>query len=253
MAANTCGLSDGYRFRFNKRTVVARSTAGKVAWCAALLWLVCGTAQFVSATVEMGDSYDEVTAKLGRPKGEMYAGETRVVLLYERGLVTLQDGKVVFSNILSPQKWLIRKERQQEEIRVMRATAARSRLERIEKGKAEKKTRRNDAKFDALPAKERLAYWRTFAKRYPEVSVETEIANAQAQVKAAAQALVAKDLASLKEQIQAKEAELQDLAEKVHNAQTSAYMKRCIRRRKVVTGELEKLRQQVRAAENPES
>jgi len=124
----------------------------------------------VNATVQPGMTRSEVVEEVGEPKGVIRMPD-RTRLLYERGEVTLRDGAVSAVDLVSPEAWAKREKERARERAEWEACRERLRQRRIETGRRIKRERLNSASFANLPAQERLEFWRSFQRRYPEVDI----------------------------------------------------------------------------------
>lgn len=141
-------------------------------FCVLTVVLPCSAA---ADEIAIGDSKEKALDVLGAPKGQMAVGGG-LLLLYDRGTVTIEKGKVTGTTIVSEaeaQAAAEEKARQEAARKAARAVAV---ARRKADGLAEKRKKEVDEDFLAKPAKVRLAYWRTFRKKYPEVSVDDKIA-----------------------------------------------------------------------------
>jgi len=128
--------------------------------------------------IAIGDSAYKVISILGSPRGRLSRGHTEIFYYGERGSVTLRDGKVISSKIVTEEEGRKRAERSAREAAERQITASATRAARIAEGTAAKAGKDADKAFRQLPARKRLAYWREFEKTYPEVSVSAEISAA---------------------------------------------------------------------------
>jgi ribosomal protein L3 len=140
----------------------------------ALILITILTGQLLADEVELGDNIDRVLEVLGKPSGMLRSG-TLLIMQYERGTVSLTNGKVTKLSIVSSeeaeQKTAKRLKREADN----RAARAAARKKRIQEGTAAKAAKLEDEAFKELPAEEQLEYWKGFQQKYPEVSVSTEI------------------------------------------------------------------------------
>lgn len=128
----------------------------------------------MAPAVEPGDSREAVEAELGRATGTADIGPL-TILLFDRGEVKLRDGRVTEVNLISEEELAARRAAEAESLRRMEE-AAQARLERLEaEGRAVYAAKKADPRFAQLPVMDQLAYWRTFAARYPMIPVEAEI------------------------------------------------------------------------------
>ena len=144
-------------------------------------------AAFAEGNVEIGDSRETVTNVLGEPMGKIKAGQDEI-FQFKRGIVTIRDNKVLSSTIASTQEI---KERKAQRV-ATQARGLEQQKERkqahLEKGEAEKDAKLESESFQNKSAREKVAYWKKFAKTYPEIDVSSQIAGnlaeAEAQLKA---------------------------------------------------------------------
>lgn len=127
--------------------------------------------------VEIGDSLEQTIEALGKPVGLIELRD-KTLLLFPQGEVTLKDDKISHIDLMSDEQFAADQERLKNEhadwlIQQQRLAAA-----RIEEGKQLKAYKMKSSTFAALPAKDRVDYWRSFQIRYPEVDASTEIARA---------------------------------------------------------------------------
>ena len=116
------------------------------------------------------DTIQQVHEQLGAPNGYINVDGAEV-LYYDRGHVELTDGIVTSSELLSVEEFTLRREREERE-RVLRAEELREKRERrFAKGSRESADRLSDNLFMSSPASKRLAYWREFHRKYPEVTL----------------------------------------------------------------------------------
>lgn len=129
---------------------------------------------FPLAAVDSGDTREAVIAELGQPTGTASVGSS-AILFYDRGEVKLRDGRVTTVNLVSAETLAAREAAEAEALQ-RREEAELARLERLEaQGRATYAAKKADTRFATLPALEQLTFWRTFAARYPTISVEAEI------------------------------------------------------------------------------
>jgi len=134
----------------------------------------CLTLPFGLLAVEPGDTREAVIAELGPPSGTAEVGSSSI-LFYPRGEVKLRDGRVVSASLITDEALAARAAAEAESLRRM-DEAAQARLARLEaEGRAVYAAKKSDARFVTLPAAEQLAFWRTFATRYPMVPIKDEV------------------------------------------------------------------------------
>ena len=124
----------------------------------------------VGRAAEPLDTIQRVYEQLGAPNGYINIDGSEV-LYYDRGHVELTDGIVTSSELLSVEAFTLRREREERE-RVLRAEELREKRERrFAKGSRDLADRLSDDLFMNSPASKRLAYWREFHRKYPEVTL----------------------------------------------------------------------------------
>lgn len=130
-----------------------------------------------SSKVEPGHSYEEVVCILGKPIGTLALGN-KTILMYPKGDITLRENRVSDINLISDEEFTAEQERkrlEREEWSLRQEKISAARLEKGEKLKAKKL---QSSAFIALPAKQRVDYWRAFQVHYPEVDVTEQIVRA---------------------------------------------------------------------------
>jgi len=150
-----------------------KKTANICLFVGFLCILVAGAA--VADGIEIGDSKEKVLKVLGFPKGQMAVGGG-LLMLYDRGTVTIENGKATGSTVVSAAEAAAEQADKEREEAARRAARASAREKRIAAGRAEKAKTEADEKFKDKSAAAQLAYWRAFQKKYPEVDVSTLIA-----------------------------------------------------------------------------
>lgn len=131
--------------------------------------------------VDRGDTYLEVRATLGEPRGELRIGDWRR-LIYDRGEIELESDRVTKVALRTPeaQAELDARRTAEAEIRLAEMSAREARL--AEEGAALKARKLADQNFLNAPAAYQLAFWQDFARLYPGVLVTEEIAIARLRV-----------------------------------------------------------------------
>ena len=169
--------------------------------------------------VEQGDSRAAVEAELGPATGTARIGPV-TILFFDRGEVKLRDDRVTEVNLISEDELAARRAAEAESLRRMEQ-AAQARLARLEaEGRAVFAAKKSDPHFAMLPARDQLAYWRTFAARYPTIPVDAEIEPLLAQVE---QELRLRELtAASQERLDELEARVADAEERAERATREA-------------------------------
>lgn len=127
--------------------------------------------------IKPGDSYEQVIAVLGQPKGEISSGTYRL-LDYERGKVELRGGKVSKAEIISAEELAEKKLLRERKLAETQKANEEARAHRIVEGTAIRKSKLADTAFMNSTAGERVAFWQAFKKQYPEVSLGDEYSTA---------------------------------------------------------------------------
>jgi hypothetical protein len=119
-------------------------------------------------SVQIGDGYDKVKKAYGKPTGQVYRGKLEV-LVYPRGQVELQDGKVSKIRMQDKRTYHAQLVRKAERLRMEREgddTVS------DETGRARLAEVLADPDFDAKPLAEQINYWRKFKRDFPGVNVD---------------------------------------------------------------------------------
>jgi hypothetical protein len=135
-------------------------------------WLWAGNAK-----VELGQSFEQTVEILGKPIGLIELRD-KTLLLYPQGEITLRENKISNIDLMSAAQFSADQARlklEREEWLIQQEKRAAARLKEGEQLKAYKM---QSNKFTALPAKDRLDYWRSFQVRFPEVTVDDQISRA---------------------------------------------------------------------------
>ena len=191
-------------------------------WISAGLVMAAMAAMARGGEIAPGATLRDVLAELGQPRGYIRS-EGYLFLDYERGKIELQSNVVVKATLMSEQeladyKVLAAKQAEQD-----RLLAEARRVQRISEGTRVRSLKLADPYFMGLPASERVAYWRAFRVKYPEVDIETEYAVAMREyeielAEQARDAAHARDVADLERRVEEAERE----AEAARHAQARA-------------------------------
>ncbi len=130
-----------------------------------------------AARIETGQSTAQVIEALGKPMGTIELRE-KTLLLYPQGEVTLKEGRVTEVDLMSDEQFAADQERLRREREEWLADQARLEAAHIAEGEAIRADKMKSRAFAALPAKDKVDYWRSFQIRYPAVDVSSEIARA---------------------------------------------------------------------------
>ena len=114
--------------------------------------------------LQTGDSIERVKEVLGRPNG-VISLKNKQVLFFDRGEVTLVDGKATLLDILSEEEALAEQEKkQQKREKAARLVEERIRI-RVKQGLALKEDKLTSPEFLASSAGLRLDFWRDFRRQ----------------------------------------------------------------------------------------
>ena len=124
--------------------------------------------------ISLDDTREAVFRELGAPVGEVES-QGMTLLVYSRGEIRLRDGRVSAINLMSDEEIAARIEAR--EATDAHDEAARAeRLARLEaEGKALYARKTADPDFLLLPPSQQLAFWRSFASRYPMIPIMPEL------------------------------------------------------------------------------
>lgn len=124
--------------------------------------------------LQPGDSIDKIKEELGRPNG-VISLKNKQILFFDRGEVTLVDGKATSLDILSEDeaaKELEKKKQKREKAAQLVEERIRN---RVNKGLALKEDKLTSPDFLASSNYSRLQFWRDFQRKYPEVDISSEL------------------------------------------------------------------------------
>jgi hypothetical protein len=130
-----------------------------------------------NSKVEIGHTLEQTIEALGKPIGIIELRD-KTLLLYPQGEVTLREDKISHIDLMSDAQFAADQERlklEREEWLVQQEKLAAARLK---EGVELKAYKMQSSTFAALPAKDRVDYWRSFQIRFPEVDVADQIARA---------------------------------------------------------------------------
>lgn len=154
----------------------------------------------------------EPTGRIGAPGYEIYS--------FDRGEIVFRNGIVQSQKLISPEE-LEERQRAEEARREARIRKeAEAREQHREEGLALLEKARTDLQFGLLPAEDRLAFWRTFQRKYPEIDVELDYAIAFRQAKADREA-EARRLAEIEREAETA-ARIRQLEQRVEEAEREA-------------------------------
>lgn len=141
--------------------------------------LVCTSLLASEQSVELGQTEEETLEILGKPMGTIGLRD-KTLLLYPQGEITIKEGKVSHIDLMEAEEFAADQERLKKEREEWLAAQERIEVARIEEGKAIRADKLKSQAFAALPAKDRVDYWRSFQIRYPSIDVAEQIGSALA-------------------------------------------------------------------------
>lgn len=130
-----------------------------------------------SAVIETGQTTSQVLETLGDPIGTIELRE-KTLLLYPQGEVTLKEGVVKEFDLMSDKQFAVDQERLRVERDEWLLDQERRRVAHKEEGESLRAVKIKSNAFAALPAKDKMDYWRSFQIRYPSIDASEQIANA---------------------------------------------------------------------------
>lgn len=176
--------------------------------CIPLFLLTVTLAMGASTKVELGMSQEAIIEALGKPAGDLILRD-KTILLYPQGEITIEEGTATHIDLMTDVEF----ETHQEKLRVEREAHLKRKAEAeaayIAEGESVKAAKLENTSFTLLPAKDRVDYWRSFQRRYPDVDVAKQIEGALADYK--------KEIQELKDQ-----EKIAELETRVSNAEKEA-------------------------------
>jgi|GEM_PF-1426018 hypothetical protein len=129
-----------------------------------LVFVVTAAPFAVAGEVSPGDSWAEVKATLGTPKGQVQR-DGRQILYYERGSVEMVSGQVATVSLRSPEEQAALMAREE----LQRAEREAIRDRQNAEGIALRDRKLADTNFLSAPLAYQVSFWETFARSYPGV------------------------------------------------------------------------------------
>ena len=148
-------------------------TAYRIAATLLLPTLLCAT----NPPVKLGDTLETTLTLLGQPIGSIDLRD-KILLLYPEGEITLRDNKISQIDLMSEAEFEADQTRLKAEREAWLIEQEKLAKARDQEGKKLKAFKLQSSTFAALPAKERIDYWRNFQIRFPNIEVAPEIARA---------------------------------------------------------------------------
>lgn len=134
--------------------------------------------------VAKGDTFEQVVSKLGTPKGKV-AGGRKTTFYYDRGTVDFVNGRVERSFLVTQEEAAAKIAAREKAEEDQRKQAEADRARRLTDGKAELERALADKSLVTAPPGVRLAFWEDLQKKYPEVDVTSQIAQARKELDSA--------------------------------------------------------------------
>ena len=213
----------------------------------AMILLTCIVPRgFAGDTIQIGDTFEHVLEVFDSPQG-IVKGGGQTILVYERGMVTLVDGKVVKIEIVSLKELEETREGRERKMAELRKADAIARQKRIADGTAELAARKGDVAFGKLAPAERVAYWKQFKSKYPEVSVNAELQAAESDLAAVSAEKVTAEKERLEKAIAEKEKEEAEVADKLSRSVSGWHLRRNRADLKRIRAELTDLKKELAA------
>lgn len=145
----------------------------------ATILIACITSFATGQDIEIGQAEESVLETLGKPMGSI-ALRDKTLLLYPQGEITVKNGKVSHIDLMEKEEFAADQERLKQEREQWLAEQERLKAMRKKEGEAIRADKLKSQAFAALPAKDRVDYWRGFQIRYPSVDVSEQIGAAVA-------------------------------------------------------------------------
>lgn len=123
-----------------------------------------------STKIENGFTEEQVIEAIGEPVGNVEL-RGRVLWLYPQGEVTIKDGAVTDFDLMDDATFAAHQKQLEAERIAYQKRQEDFKAKRIAEGQAIKTGKLQNTAFTTLPARDRVDYWRTFQKNYPEVDV----------------------------------------------------------------------------------
>lgn len=145
--------------------------------CPICIAIALASALVAQASVEPGEDLETALSKLGKPIGTIELRD-KTLLLYPQGEVVIRDDRVTEIDLMTDSEFAADQARIKQERAEWQADQERRAALRTEEGHAVKASKLGSTAFAALPAKDRVDYWRSFQIHYPNIDVSEEIGRA---------------------------------------------------------------------------
>lgn len=144
-----------------------------------LCLLVCTSLLASETSVELGQTKEVVLAILGKPMGTIGLRD-KTLLLYPQGEIIIKESRVSHIDLMKAEEFAADQERLKKEREEWLVAQERIEAAHIEEGRLMRADKLQSQAFAALPAKDRVDYWRSFQIRYPSIDVADQIGSALA-------------------------------------------------------------------------
>ena len=131
----------------------------------------------LAENIKIGQSEEEVIKILGHPVGKIDLRD-KSLILYPQGEVTIKQDRVSHIDLMDAEEFAADQERLRVEREEWMSAQMRRAVKHTEEGRAIQRDKMQSQAFSALPAKDRVDYWRSFQIRYPKVDSSEQIAAA---------------------------------------------------------------------------
>ncbi len=142
-----------------------------------LIAFSCFVSAHGQANIRIGDDLESTLERLGKPVGTIELRD-KTLLLYPQGEVEIREGQVVDFDLMTAEAFAEDQARLDQERKEWAAEQERRAKAHTAEGQSVKEAKMSSSAFAALPAKDRVDYWRSFQIRYPSVDVSEELARA---------------------------------------------------------------------------
>jgi hypothetical protein len=171
--------------------------------------------------IALGDSEQTVRDRLGAPSGYIGSG-SYLLLIYDRGKVEFKDGEVASFDLVSAEEARERKVQREQRRKELAEKREAQRVSRQAEAVALKEKTLSDPVFIASSVDKQLEFWRSFRRRYPNVPVDAEYAEALAQRKEQQEELAAQErLLDMEKRVALAEAEAEEARRDADEARRS--------------------------------
>ncbi|CAA6679511.1 MULTISPECIES: hypothetical protein [unclassified Lentimonas] len=147
------------------------------AYLVAIALLLPLASSAANSKVEIGQTQEQAIEALGKPQGTIHLGD-KTLLLYPEGEVSIRDGVIAEIELMSDKQFAKDQERAKQEHAEWVIQQEKLAADHIEAGEKLKAFKLQSSTFAALPAKDRVDYWRSFQIKFPQVDVSPEIGRA---------------------------------------------------------------------------